>query len=111
MVNPGQCLALHVAGNQPPRCSRMVIVTDPYSVAAGYWAASQWWHRRGTSSSGFAVHHQQMNRALLSSASAPSMESRWNAFTGTVLPSTQTGASDSTAETAMKLRFAGTDEA
>jgi hypothetical protein len=44
-------------------------------------------------------------------ASAPSMQSRWNAFTGTVLPNVATGSSENTAEAAMKLRFAGTDEA
>jgi hypothetical protein len=44
-------------------------------------------------------------------ASAPSMQSRWNSFTGTVLPNTNTGASEQTAESALKLRFAGTDEA
>jgi hypothetical protein len=44
-------------------------------------------------------------------ASAPSMQSRYNSFTGSVMPNTNTGASESTAETALKLRFAGTDEA
>jgi hypothetical protein len=48
---------------------------------------------------------------VAANASAPSMESRWNSFTGSLLPNTSTGASEQTAETAMKLRFAGTDEA
>ncbi len=44
---------------------------------------------------------------LAQNASAPSMSSRFNAFTGSVMPNTMTGASENTAETALKLRFAG----
>lgn len=44
---------------------------------------------------------------LAQNASAPSMKDRFNSFTGTVMPNTMTGASDSTAETALKLHFAG----
>lgn len=47
---------------------------------------------------------------MAQNASAPDMQGRWNAFTGTVLPNTQTGASEDTAETALKLRFAGSSE-
>jgi hypothetical protein len=49
--------------------------------------------------------------AVAQNASAPSMQSRWNSFTGTVLPDVATGSSAESAETAMKLKFAGTDEA
>ncbi len=45
----------------------MATVTELSSLA-GPFSASQGWNRSGTSSSGVAVHHQQMNRALLSSA-------------------------------------------
>ena len=44
-------------------------------------------------------------------ASAPDMDSRYNAFTGTVMPNMQTGASANTAQTALKLRFAGQEGA
>jgi hypothetical protein len=43
-------------------------------------------------------------------ASAPDMADRYNAWSGTVLPNLQTGASPESAETAMKLRFMGDDE-
>lgn len=44
---------------------------------------------------------------LAQNATAPDVASRYNAFTGTVLPNMQTGASENTAETALKLHFAG----
>lgn len=44
-------------------------------------------------------------------ASAPDMQSRYNEFTGVVMPNTGTGASETTAQTALKLRFAGQEGA
>src|SRR5258708_4059113 len=46
----------------------MVTVTEPVSMLAGGGAVSQGGNRSGTSASGAAVHHQQMNPALLRSA-------------------------------------------
>lgn len=40
-------------------------------------------------------------------ASAPDMQDRYNSFSGTLLPNMATGSSAESAETAMKLRFAG----
>jgi hypothetical protein len=66
-----------------------------------------------------AVPHQYTPQSTLSqiglspvaqNASAPSMQSRYNEFTGSVLPNTSTGASEQTAQTAMKLRFLGNEE-
>jgi hypothetical protein len=48
---------------------------------------------------------------LASNASAPDVANRFNSYTGTVMPNTGTGASDNTAEAALRLRFAGQDEA
>lgn len=44
---------------------------------------------------------------VASNASAPDMSDRYNSFTGSVLPNLQTGSSAESAETAMRLRFAG----
>jgi hypothetical protein len=44
---------------------------------------------------------------LAQNATAPDVANRYNSFTGTVLPNVMTGSSESTAETALKLRFAG----
>ncbi len=47
---------------------------------------------------------------LAQNASAPSMQGRYNEFTGSVMPNTMSGASQQTGETALKLRFAGDGE-
>ena len=49
--------------------------------------------------------------AVAQNASAPSMQSRFNEFSGQVMPNTSTGASEETSQTALKLKFAGNDEA
>jgi len=46
----------------------MVMVTEPSSLAADAGAVSQGWKRSGSSSSGWEVQSQQMNRARLSSS-------------------------------------------
>ena len=59
---------LCIAKPQRSWVSPMVTVTEPSSMTAGSGVGSQPRNRIGISSSGFAVHHQQMNRALFSSA-------------------------------------------
>jgi hypothetical protein len=54
-----------------------------------------------------SVLHQIGLSPVAQNASAPDMEDRFNAFTGTVLPNLNTGASETTAQTALKLKFAG----
>jgi hypothetical protein len=48
---------------------------------------------------------------MAQNASAPDMSGRYNEFTGSVMPNTSTGASEESAQTAMKLKFLGSEEA
>jgi hypothetical protein len=81
----------------------------PSGTSPGLEAQGQRWTAMGAASAQApqSVLHQVGLSALSQNASSPSMASRWNSFTGTVLPNLQTGASENTAQTALKLKFAG----
>jgi hypothetical protein len=84
---------------------------DP-SLSPGLEAQGAKWTQQSLASATRpnSVEQQIGLSPLAQNASAPDMADRFNSFTGTVLPNTNTGASENTAQTALKLRFAGEDE-
>ena len=58
-----------------------------------------------------SVLHQIGLSPLAQNATARDVADRYNPYTGTVLPNTMTGASESTGESDLKLRFAGQEGA
>lgn len=79
----------------------------------GLEAQSERWTQMGAASAERpgSVLSQIGLSPVAQNASAPSMQSRYNAFTGTVFPNLATGASENTAQTALKLKFAGQEGA
>jgi hypothetical protein len=83
------------------------------SLSPGLEAQSEKWNSSARNNLGrpTSVLSQIGLSPVANNASAPDMSDRYNAFTGQVMPNVATGSSAESAETAMKLRFAGQDEA